>query len=281
MKKKLFYLTITSLIALLILINTSLWFPLRSYIVMFFYSKVHEKESLLDGYDMDLRIPGGLSTKNRDWYPFVMTFNDNTGFSRYLNKDTSLTILYNFGHFKVKDGSSSYYDPNSKYFSSFYGGYLVKNNEEYPSPFGFYSNGTVNIEEISLVPKYDQEELVLSSLGCPRSKMLFDVSIDSIKYDVNYINLEGWTRIDSTISTNSPVHSFTKNHTAYIQYGKPIPRYNNGEDFPIITLKGRTYAKYLKDYKMSIFLYILAPNIDTIEECDRDILSKTVLDKGS
>lgn len=247
---------------------------------MFFYSKIHEKESLLNQHDITLKIPGGLSTKSTDWYPFVMTFNDDVGFSRYFGKDTSLTILYNFGHFELKDGSSSYYNPNSKYFSSFYGGYLVKNNEASDPPFGFHSDGSINIEEISLVPKYDQEVLVLSSLGCPSSKIKFDVSIDEIQYGVNYVNHEGWTKVDSTIITNSPVHSFKQNQMSYIQYGKPIERYYSDEDFPITTLRGRTYVKYLKEHNMSLFLYVLAPTTDTIEECDKHILSKTKLDKG-
>ncbi|SHK07748.1 hypothetical protein [Paramaledivibacter caminithermalis] len=248
---------------------------------MFFYSKVHEKESILNKYNIIFDIPGGLSTKSKDWYPFVMIFNDNAGFSKYIGKNLSLTILYNFGHFKFKDGSSSYYDPNSKYYSSFYGGYLVKNNSSDKSAFGFYNDGTVNLEEISSVPKYDQERLVLSSLGCPKEKMRFDVSIDSIEYNVNYITHNNWIKIDSTIITNSPIHKSTKNHTAYIQYGKPIDKYYAGEDFPTIILKGRTYVKYFKEYNISIFLYVLAPDITTIEECDKNLLSKTILSKGT
>ena len=267
------------IILVLIFLNTSLWMTLRSYIAMFFYSKVHENNSLLNKHNIQLKIPGGLSTTNKDWYPFVMTFNDDTGFSRYYNRNFSLTILYNFGHFEVKDGSSSYYNPNSKYFSSFYGGYLVKNNDGQTRAFGFYNDGRINSEEISLVPEYDQKQLVLGSLGCPRNEMRFDVSINDIKYNVNYINHENWVKIDSTIITNSPLHRSTKNHRAYIQYGKPIDRYYAGKDFPIIELKGRTYVKYLEDYDMSIFLYILSPDMSTIEECDKAILSKTILEK--
>lgn len=245
---------------------------------MFFYSKIHERDSLLSKHDIELKIPGGLSTKAKDWYPFVMTFNDDMGFSRYFDKNVSLSILYNFGHFQIKEGSSSYYNPNSKYFSSFYGGYLVKNNDYSDVPFGFNSDGSINIEEISLVPKYDQEVLVLGSLGCPHSKVKFDASIDEIVYDVNYINQEGWVKVDSTITTNSPVHSFTKDYMAYIQYGRPMEKYYNNEDFPIITLKGRTYVRHLKEDNLSLFLYILAPTIDTIDECDKNILSQTVLE---
>ena len=279
MKNKFFRFIIIILIGIFVLLNTPLWFPLRSYMAMFFYSKMHHNESLLKKHDIDLKIPGGLSTRNKDWYPFVMTFNDDIGFSDEIGRDVSLTILYNFGHFKIRDGSSSYYDPSSKYFSSFYGGYLVKNNDGSKIPFGFNDNGSINIDEISLVPKYDQEELVLWSLGCPKEKMKFDVSIDNIEYDVNYINHEGWVKVDSTIITNSPVHKVKREHRAYIQYGKPHYRYYANEDFPIITLKGRTYVKYLKDRDISIFLYILTPDIATIEECDRNILSKIRLRK--
>lgn len=281
MRKKLFTLILILLLGFFIIANTSLWFPLKSYFVMFFYSKIQHNESLLNKYDINLDIPGGLSTKDKDWYPFVMVFNDDSGFSRYSSKDLSLTILYNFGHFKLKEGSSSYYDPNSKYYSSFYGGYLVKTNGVSESSFGFNNDGTINLDEISLVPKYDQEELVLSSIGCPKEKMKFDVSIDDVKYKVNYINHENWVKIDSTIITNSPIHKLTKNHMAYIQYGKPIERYYKDEDFSTITLKGRTYAKYFKDYDMSVFLYVLTPDAKTIEECDRYILSKTVLTKDA
>ncbi len=247
---------------------------------MFFYSRIQEEDSLLSKYDIDLKIPGGLSTKKRDWYPFVMIFNDDLGFSEVLGRKAALTILYNFGYFKLRDGSSVYYDPDSRYFSSFYGGYLVKNIDKSKTPFGFSSDGQINLEEISLVPRYDQEELVLSSLGCSRKDMRFDVSIDSIDYDISYINHGDWVKVDSTILTNSPVHSFKEDHRAYIQYGKPIDRYYTGDDFPLITLKGRTYVKYLKEYDLSLFLYVLAPTMDAIEECDKNILSKTILEKN-
>lgn len=277
MKKKFLTFILILLLVFIIISNTSLWFPLRSYFAMFFYSKLHQNQSLLNKYNINFDIPGGLSTKKKDWYPFVMVFNDNIGFSSYSNKHLSLTILYNFGHFILKDGSSSYYHPNSKYYSSFYGGYLVENNNISDPPFGFYDDKTINLDQISLVPKYDQEQLVLRSLGCQKKKMKFDVSIDNIEYDVNYINHSNWVKIDSTITTNSPIHKLKKDHMAYIQYGKPIDRYYENEDFFTITLKGRTYVKYIEDYNMSIFLYILSPNVTTIEECDNDILSKTGL----
>ncbi|SKC38193.1 hypothetical protein [Maledivibacter halophilus] len=278
MRKKIFRLLIIFILGTTIILNTPLWFPIRSYITMFFYSKLHEKESLMNKNNIKLHIPGGLTTKDRDWYPFVMTFNDDIGFSKYADESLSLTILYNFGGFNLKDGASSYFNPNSKYFSSFYGGYLVKKNESAAPPFGFSGNGKINLDEIALVPKYDQEKLVLSSFGCLEKKMVFDVLVDSIQYNVNYINHQNWIKVDSTIRTNSPIHKFKKKYISYIQYGRPIDKYYNNEDFPIINLKGRTYVKYLENYDISIFLYILAPTANLIEEWDEEFLSKTILD---
>lgn len=279
MSKKFLKLIFVFLLVIFIILNTSLWYPIRSYVTMFFYSKLHEKESLLNKNHIQLNIPGGLSTQKKDWYPFIITFNDDIGFSKYIDKNVSLTILYNFGYFNLKDGASSYFNPNSRYFSSFYGGYLVKHKKPTEHPFGFYSNGNINLDEITLVPKYDQEKLVLSSFGCPDEKMIFEVSVDSIEYNINYINYKNWIKVDSTIKTNSPIHKFNKKRISYIQYGRPIDKYYNNKDFPIIKLKGRTYVKYLKNYDMSIFLYILAPSINIIEECDTQILSKTKLRK--
>lgn len=239
------------------------------------YSYKHKVESILNEKKVDFVIPGGNSTRVKDWFPFVMYFNADKGFSRYSGKHLSLTILYNFGHFEILKGSSSYYNPTSSYFSSFYGGYAVYNNEDPDNKYGFNSDGTINVNEINLIPKYDQIKLVLPSLGCPTSKRTFDSEINNIIEDVSYIEMNGWVRIDSTITTNSPVHKSTDNQRGYIQYGKPIEKYYIDEDFPVTTLKGRVYVKYVDEFKMTFVLYILAPNVKTLDECDKEILSKS------
>lgn len=276
MKKKLFFFTL--ILCILILLKTNIYNTLKSYIIMYPYSYYNKLNSITHKKNIKFYIPGGLTTREKDWYPFIMTFNDNEGFSKYIRKKLSLTIFYNFGHFKYKEGLSSYYDPTSPYYSSFYGGYVIYNNENPDDPYGFDINGKIKIEELESIPKYDQTRLVLPSLGCPQNKIFFKSKIDKIKYNIDYLGTKGWTKIDSTITTNGPNHKYKKNYLGYIQYGKPLADYS-GEDFPLVNLKGRIYAKYFSDYKMTFILYIMAPNIDIIEECDKNILSKSKIEK--
>jgi hypothetical protein len=255
--------------------------PLLSYAVMAPYSYMHQWDSVLSRNKIKLNIPGGAATKKPDWYPFVITFNDNDGLSAYLGEDVEFTVLYNFGHFPPRSGTSSYYDPASPYYSSFYGGYIVKLTKPQSDDrrFGFLENGEINAEELSKIPEYDQKYLVLSSLGCPAEQRVFSENLLSASYHVNYAGYNDWVRIDSEIRTNSPAHELKGYQQGYLQYGKPLGRLGYEEDFPVISLKGRVYARYFDEYRAAIVLYIMAPSWETINECDRDILSKTSIYK--
>lgn len=128
MKKKLL---ITGIIAAVI--AAFLWLPLSNYpislAVMKVYSGIHQKDSIMAKKGISLEIPGGDSTKEKDWYPFVMTFNASESFRRFIGEadgaDLDLTILYNFPAFDVLKGCSTLYNPNSPYYNSFYGAYMV------------------------------------------------------------------------------------------------------------------------------------------------------------
>jgi hypothetical protein len=67
-----------------------------------------------------------LTTIEKDWYPFVITFNDDEGFSNFIGRDLNYTVLYNFGAFEYLNGASMIYNPQSQYYSSFYGAYFIK-----------------------------------------------------------------------------------------------------------------------------------------------------------
>ena len=257
--------------------KTPLYYSFRSYAIMHPYSYLHKLNSILYKKDIIFYIPGGNSTSKPDWYPFVMTFNDNEGFSNFTNRDLSFTVLYNFGHFETLKGCSAYYNPDSKYYSSFYGGYIIHDNKNPDNMFGFKSNGKIDTEMLTLVPKYDQTVLVLPSIGCPKDRIIFDATVDNIEENISYIDSEGWTKVDSTIITNSPIHKYSNKHSGYIQYGKPNKSYYPENDFPVITLKGRIYAKYIDKYNSTFVLYVMAPSNEVVEECDREFLSKSII----
>lgn len=258
---------------LLIIIVTPIKYALKSYTVMYAYTKYEEKNSLIKQKNIKFKMPGGLSTSEKDWYPFILTFNDHLGFSRYMGEELSLTILYNFGAFEVGNGASSLYNPASPYYGAFYGGYIVEAEDE-NHIFGF-KNNMPNLDEIASVPKYDLEYLVLNGFGC--EDVIIEYNTDNIKKNVDYIGYNNWTKIDATIKTNSPLHKYTTNYKSYIQYGKPPLKYYEGENFPLVELKGRIYVRYFEEYQSTIFLYVIAPQQKIIEECDIELLSKTTI----
>ena len=249
---------------------------LRSYAIMLPYSYLHHRNSVLSKNNIKFTILGGAYTSKKDWYPFVITFNDDEGLSNYLGEEVEFTVLYNFGHFPLRQGTSSYYNPESPYYSSFYGGYIVKPSTK-DRKFGFLDDEKIYAEELSLVPQFDQVHLVLSSLGCPYKQRVFNDNAVSIEYNVDYAGYQDWVRIDSEIETNSPVHQYQGYQQGYLQYGRPLGIFHYEKDFPVITLKGRAYARYFKEYQATFVLYIMAPTWDTVGKCDQDILSKAVI----
>jgi hypothetical protein len=264
------------ILIIIIVIVSPVGVVIRSGFIMLPYSCMHQRDSVLHKSQITFRIPGGWRTKKPDWYPFVITFNDDEGLSEYLGESVEFTVLYNFGHFQLSKGTSSYYNPNSPYYSSFYGGYIVKPAAD-DRRFGFLEDGSINTDELVKVPEFDQKYLVLPSLGCPIEQRVFQEEVTSVKGDVKYAGIDGWTRVDSEIMTNSPVHEYRGFERGYLQYGKPMGRFEYSEDFPVIQLKGRVYARYFEELHATIVLYAMASSWEVIDEVDREVLSHTEL----
>lgn len=258
----------------ILLAKAPLYSKARSYLVMYAYSNLEKKSSLLNKLDVKVKIPGGQSTKEKDWYPFVLVYNDNQGFSNYMGRELSLTILYNFGAFDWKHGSSTYYQKDSPYYNSFYGGYIVQEHQT-NRQYGF-ADGEPFIEEIISVPEYDFKYLVMKSLGCPEEKLVMDALSYEITADVEYAGYDDWYKIDGLLLLNTPNHKFKSNRRAYIQFGNPIEP-SNTEEFGLITMHSRIYARYFEEIGSTVFLYIMTPGSAELEKCDKEILSKTVI----
>jgi len=250
----------------------------RSYVAMFVYSKYEMRNSLWEKQNIPLKIPGGSSTRDKDWYPFMMVFNDDEGFSQHMGRDLSLSIYYNFGAFNWNSASSALFQKDSPYFNSFYGGYAVKENSG-DKMYGYTATGEPDLKEIFAVPEYDYKYLVLQSLGCPAEKLTMDILSNDITDNVQYLGIDGWLRLDSLLLINSPEHRYKGDRRAYIQYGNPLKQ-DNDEEFRLVTTHGRIYLRYFPEYKSTIYLYIMTPSLDTLEKCDREILSKSTLTKS-
>lgn len=258
-------------IFIVILMFVLFFYPLRSYLVMSIYSRYNYKDSVMKQQDFDIDIKGGASTSKKDWYPFVNVYDTTYEFSKYTGRDLSLTVLYNFGAFDGK--SSFFYNDDSKYFSAFYGAYVIKDEQSPENRYGFVQD-KVNIQEITEVAMFDYKYLVIEDLGCVYP--VFETLSYESEYDVNYLDYDDWVKIDAKMLANSPSHARKEHKLGYIQYGVPID--NGKEDFFEIELFGRMYARYFEEYESTIVIYVMGANEDMLEECDKNILSKTQIE---
>ncbi|MBS4537631.1 hypothetical protein GOQ27_04100 [Clostridium sp. D2Q-11] len=263
------------LMTVLILFITNIYYPLRSYIIMYPVKTYYRNTGLFN--DIPLKIPSGKISNKESFYPFVLYFNSNEGFKYYVDRDVDLSIMYNFGGFKLGKKNSSYFDPKSDYYSSFYGAYAIKTDNS--TPFGFDKDKNINIDLLSKVPEYDQKYLVMSSIGLSPNNVTFDYNIKTIKEDIKYINSMDWLMVDSQIKTNAPVHKYKKHYNGYLQYGIPKELNNLSKDYPIMKLHGRMYIKYFKEYDSTIVFYILGKNKDIVDRIDENIVSKSYFKK--
>ena len=270
-----------SMIGLIVILSvvvfrlSPVYYAARSLVVMWPYSLHHQRMSLLSQNDYSIRMPAGIGRDQRDWHPLMIVFHEEHGFSRWRDEPWSLTVLYRFGGFKPFRRSSNYYDPTAVNYSSFYGAYLVQNKEDEGQPFGFNHEGVMIPEDWMTVTEFDQRFLVMPSLGLPSDQVIFDVEMQEIEEDVTYLGRDGWTRVDAMIITNSPQHRKTEKKQGYLQFGPPISPPEGVLDFAPVTLHGRIYAIYVEEYRLSLGLYILAPDKAEVQNVDHTHLSRT------
>ncbi|MCI8609079.1 MAG: hypothetical protein HFE73_05500 [Firmicutes bacterium] len=259
------------------------WSPFSNYPislgVMKVYSGLHVRESIMAEKGIELSIPGGGVTEEDDWYPFVMTFNDDAGFQRFTGQsDLKLTILYNFPAFDMRKGCSRLFDSGSPYYNGFYGAYLVCREEgsRETKPYGFLSDGSIDLKATAQVPQFDFQNLVLRDFGIQREQLVFDWKIGRVKENAEYGGISGWTQVDAVLTVNGVFHQRTRFCRSYLQYGSPADSWQ-GEEFAPIDMVGRVYGRYFEEWDTSVFFYVLAADMAVLESCDEKILSQSVL----
>ncbi|MEX1377949.1 MAG: hypothetical protein AB1Z23_10840 [Eubacteriales bacterium] len=238
--------------------------PTRSCLIMSIYSSIENSKSVMHENNFKIDIPS-----NKEWYPFVITFNP-INFGVWSKTDADMSIMYNFAKFDLKTMSSEILDPESEKNSTFYGAYALSQQDGF---FGF-KDGEINMDEIALTFKYDYRLLVLRDIGCDLP--FFEVDDFEIENNVEFLEEGGWIKIDAVLKTNSMIHNYKEFHTNYIQYGRP--KYTVNEDFPEIDMYGRLYAKAFEEYNCTVIFYVMSPSLDTIENCDRQLLQKSTIE---
>ena len=287
LKKKITAVIAAALIIFIIFIISPLSRYVLSLGVMSVYSNIHERESIMADKGIILEIPGGGETPEADWYPFVMTFSPGESFGRVAGDNSlELTILYNFGAFDLSKGCSRLYDRQSEYYNSFYGAYLVTRKDDgneasgdsKATPFGFDSQGNMDPEQTAIVPKFDFQHLVLGDFGIRTSEQVFEWTAETTCEDVSYLGWDGWSCVDASLLVNGAAHTKKEFRQSYLQYGAPKYEVGAVEEFKPVAMRGRVYGRYFEEWDTSVFFYILTPEMETLERCDREILSKSRLE---
>ncbi len=234
------------------------------------YSAQQKKNSLLADEGISLSIPGG-----KGWYPFVMTFHDESGFADWCGEDAELTVLYNFPAYPHwYSRSSALYDPSSPRYNSFYGAYLVRREDG--EPYGFSENGAADAGEIALVPEYDFRWLVLSDFGLTEDDWRFDWSVYEEEDNAEYLSIPGWTRLRAHLTVNGAYHEADGYARSYLQYGKP-PTIEGETPFQPVAMEGLLYGRYFPECGISVFFYCVAAEKEIVEQTDRELLRHSVL----
>ena len=242
MKKKLLTIVV-SLVALAVFIRSPLSNYPVSLAVMKIYSEIHARDSIMEEKGIKLHIPGGSAAKEKNWYPFVMTFNADAGFQRFTGESNlKLTILYNFPAFNLWKGCSMVYDSASPYYNGFYGAYLVCRGEDETVPYGFLPDGSLDPEAAAQVPRFDFQKLVLQDFGIKTDTLVFDWKIEKIRTKVAYLGIDGWTQTDARLTVNGMQHQKEDFRRSYLQYGPPgypLPDIPPEADFAPVDMIGR------------------------------------------
>lgn len=199
--------------------------------------------------DLDIIKPSG------NWYPLINAYVDTT-FSNHVKKDVDLLIYYSFGDYKR--GSSTIFDPDSKYFSSFFGCYVIGQNDK--GYYGFEADGSLDLKAILQVPKYDYDFLVAEPLGLEQKDIITDYTVKSIEM------VDGKHYVEFAIETNSLYHQYKSFNPNYLQYGLPFIRNGQQDFFPIEMYGKLKIMKYNEN--ITLIYYIFSQNQDIVKTWD-------------
>lgn len=255
---------------LLVIFAFSPLYPyVRSLGVMSIYSRICQKDSIMEKEDIRLAIPSG-----EGWYPFTMCYCADDSFAGYIGKDgAKLSILYNFPAF-TKKGCSALYDEASPYYSSFYGAYIVQLPEGVP--YGFGENGELEPDAVAKVARFDFFQLVLGDFGIRPEDKIFSYELVCVESAQSFAGYEGWTRAQAAMKVNGVSHEKDGFVPSYLQYGSP--GYACQRPFAPVEMNCTLIGRYFEEWNTSVFFYVMSPSAEVCRKCEDEILSRAVLE---
>lgn len=230
----------------------------RSLIVMAVYDAYIEARSL----PRDIGLNADMPLKAMDFYPIMITFNDDEGMSGRLGKPVRFTVDYTFADYDCLSGHSGFYDFANPLYNSYIGVYYLQG-------LGRQADQQAAFD----IAEYDQRCLALAAIGLDYVDSKFEASGVKSSTAKNFAGYT-WTCYDAAIITNGPEHVRTVFNTGYLQFGNP-PK--TSEHYPQRTMYGRIYITYFQEMDLNVGLYIIAKDTDILEKIDNSVISEVKL----
>lgn len=216
-----------------------------------------ENNSVFYQTGLKLTVPTSAQTGDNRWSDTMKLFHCGENFPH--NGAGQLSILYNFGAFA--NGRSGFYHPDSATFNAHYGVYAIHQTD---GVFG-YHNGMVDVDAITALVAFDQQDLVLTSLGCPAELKHFSADITSLQPGPAMAGFSDWVQLDAVIQTNAPLYREQGFRAGTLQYGRPPADYD-GPDFPVVPMIGRLYLRHDPARQITVIYFVIAKNAALVEE---------------
>jgi hypothetical protein len=150
-------------------------------------------------------------------------------------------VAFTIGDFPSGVGCSEYFNPHSPWYNVFYGAYGVRSYKRNGSPWGFKRDGRPDVDEMLEVPQLDYNFLTAGELGCPASRMCFEV------LEVAPGREGPWHTADVACLIPSGLHRVedaeSPDLTYYAVFGVPEEDYLAGgrESYEPVRMRGRMY----------------------------------------
>ncbi len=248
-------------IILILLLALSLVFLLspfttraRSLVIMTIYDRYQDQHGIPKKDHIILTMP----FENMDFYPLMVTYNDDLGLSHFMKKPVEFTVEYTFADFLPLKSHSPIYDVDHALYNAYLGVYYVKGNK-----------GMMSEEDALRVASYDAKRLALPAVGLDSNHATFEVKDTSKTQENISFAQRDWILYSSQIVTNSPLHSLGGFSPGDLQFGKS-PK--STEEYPLVQMEGRLYLTYLKDKDINLCIYFLVKDRNTADLIQKQII---------
>jgi hypothetical protein len=138
---------------------------------------------------------------------------------RQVGLPCDLSVTFRMGAWPAGGRCSSYFDPASPWYNTFYGWYVTRSRKPDGTAFGFRADGSPDPSELLALVRADYEVLTAGALGCPPERRCFRVREMSLVRDGE------WFAMTARVSIPSGLHrqedAVRSRWSYYLAFGVP------------------------------------------------------------